>query len=116
MGIVQTTIDARKAWQSGVSAPVMSAAQDEHAWREICNAMKAFQDDGSSPKLIVLPELSLPRTRLADFERLVAALNVIAVTGIDYTLDRPSRVARNEGIVLCRRDSANSDPRASVRE
>jgi len=100
VGIVQTIVDAAKAWGSAVGPPAMSPAEDEYAWQEISKAMRAFQDGAQRPKLILLPELSLPRTRLDDFEHLVAALNVIAVVGADYRLNRKERIVRNEGIVF----------------
>src|SRR5271157_5533185 len=90
VGVVQITVDASKAWKEGANTPAMSAAEDEHAWQEIAKAMRAFQENGVRPQLILLPELSLPRTRLADFERLVASLNVIAVAGVDYRLEHTS--------------------------
>jgi predicted amidohydrolase len=100
VGIVQTTLDAGQAWQPDAGQPKMSAAQDEYVWLEICRAMRSFQDGGLRPQLAVFPELSLPRTRLADFERLVAALNVIAFVGADYRLDYQARIAQNQGIVF----------------
>jgi predicted amidohydrolase len=100
VGIVQTTIDAPRAWNAQTSSPAMSVAEDEHVWQEISKAMRAFQDGGMRPQLVILPELSLPRTRLADFEHLVAALNVIAVVGVDYRLNRKAFRARNEGVVF----------------
>jgi len=110
VGVIQTTIDASKAWEKGAQTPAMSAAEDEYAWQEIVKAMRSFQDDGVRPQLILLPELSLPRTRLDDFERLVASLNVIAVVGVDYRLDRGSCSARNEGIVFVPRGFFRARP------
>lgn len=110
VGVIQTTVDASRAWKEGAQTPAISAAEDEYAWQEIVKAMRAFQDDGVKPQLIVLPELSLPRTRLDDFERLVASLNVIAVAGIDYRLDIGSRTARNEGIVFVPRGFFRARP------
>ena len=100
VGIVQTTVNAELAWPRSGTTPKMSNAQDAHVWQEICKAMRAFKDGDIAPKLVVLPELSLPRTRLADFERLVCALNAIAFVGADYRLDRANRQVRNEGIVF----------------
>jgi len=100
VGIVQTTINAELAWSKGASRPCMSTAQDAHAWQEICKAMRTLQDGDLAPKIVVFPELSLPRTRLADFERLVCALNVIAFVGADYHLNRSARQAKNEGLVF----------------
>jgi predicted amidohydrolase len=50
--------------------------------------------------MVVFPELSLPRTRLDEFEHLVGALNVIAFVGADYLLDYETKTARNQGIVF----------------
>lgn len=88
----------------------MSATADEYAWQEILKGMRAFRDDGVKPQLILMPELSLPRTRLDDFEHLVANLNVIAVVGVDYRLDRRSHRARNEGIVFVPRGFFRARP------
>ena len=100
VGVVQTTVDAAQAWKGGKNPPRMSPAQDEHAWQEIRKAFRSFQDSEPSPRLILLPELSLPRTRLDDLERLAGALNVITVAGADYRLDDSGRIARNQGIIF----------------
>ncbi|MDZ4808986.1 MAG: carbon-nitrogen hydrolase family protein [Bacteroidota bacterium] len=100
VGIIQTTIDAKKAWLPGNNLPKISPAQDAHAWQEIRKAMRSFKDGGMNPKLIIIPELSLPRTRLDDFERLVGALKAIAVVGVDYSLDYLKMSASNQGIVF----------------
>lgn len=110
VGVIQTTVDASRAWKEGALTPAMSAEVDEYAWQEIVKAMRAFQEDGVRPQLVVLPELSLPRTRLDDFERLVASLNVIAVVGVDYRLGHVSRSARNEGIVFVPRGFFQARP------
>ncbi len=100
VGIIQTTVNAELAWPMTARKPQMSSAQDAHAWQEICKAMRALKDGDVAPRIVVLPELSLPRTRLADFEKLVCALNVIAFVGVDYRLGHTKREARNEGIVF----------------
>jgi predicted amidohydrolase len=100
VGIIQTTVNAELAWPKSATKPRMSSAQDAHAWQEICKAMRALKDGDVAPKIVILPELSLPRTRLADFERLVCALNVIAFVGVDYRLNHTTRQARNEGLVF----------------
>ncbi len=100
VGVVQTTLDAKQAWHSDSAIPRISPSQDSHVWLEICRAMRSFVDGGEKPKIVLLPELSLPRTRLDDFERLVASLNVMAFVGVDYQLDHTGYRARNEGIVF----------------
>ena len=100
VGIIQTTVNAELAWPRTGAKPQMTSAQDAHAWQEICKAMRALKDGDVAPKVVVLPELSLPRTRLNDFERLVGSLNVIAFVGVDYRLDRGAKRAWNEGVVF----------------
>lgn len=100
VGLVQTTIDASKAWPKSSSLPRMSIQQDIHAWCEICKAMRSFQDGERRPEVVLFPELSIPVTRVNDFERLVADLNVIAVVGVDYSVDKVRRVVKNEGVVF----------------
>jgi predicted amidohydrolase len=100
VGIIQTTVNAELAWPKSATKPRMSSAQDAHAWQEICKAMRALKDGDVAPKIVILPELSLPRTRLVDFEKLVCALNVIAFVGVDYRLNPTTSQARNEGLVF----------------
>jgi len=100
VGIVQTTIDYGQAWPSTAAHPKMSRVQDDHVWVEICKAMRAFQDDATKPRFVIFPELSIPRTRLDNFQHLVSALNVIAVVGADYHLEYKEKRARNQGIVF----------------
>jgi hypothetical protein len=61
-------------------------------------------------ELEALPELSVPRTRLGDFERLVGALKAITFAGVDYKLDQGARRARNEGIVFIPRGFGQNRP------
>jgi len=113
VGIVQTTIDATKAWRESALYPAISALEDEHVWVEISRAMRVFQDSPMRPRVLLLPELSLPRTRLDDFEHLVAALNVIAITGLDYKLNPSSCRVRNEGMIFVPRNFFQSYPSKS---
>lgn len=110
VGVVQTTIDGAKAWTKGAASPQMSLSQDVHVWHEICKAMRAFQDGDQKPKVILFPELSIPSTRLDDFERLVSALNVIAFVGVDYKINYKDGNVKNEGIVFIPNGFWNSKP------
>ena len=111
VGVIQTTIDSRRAWPPG-AFPTISDEQDEHAWKQTCKALRSFYDYEKElrPRLIVFPELSLPRTRIEAFEHLVAALNVIAVTGVDYKVDHITKTARNEGLVFVPSGFYRSNP------
>jgi len=110
IGVVQTTLDAQYAWLSTAHSPRISRSQDELVWKETRRAFRSFQDGDRRPRIVLLPELALPRTRLDDFERLVTALNVIAITGVDYRLNRNQHQARNEGIVFIPKAFFSSRP------
>lgn len=100
LGVIQTTLDSKVAWNSASGEPRISAAEDNRAWHEIRRAMRALADHDEQPRIILLPELALPRTRLDDFERLVCSMNVLAIVGVDYRLDHRAKSAKNEGLVL----------------
>ena len=102
IGIIQTTLDSVAAWSKS-PIPKISIPEDNRAWHEIRRSMRALADHDEQPKIVLLPELALPRTRLEDFERLVCSMNVIAIVGVDYRLN-PGNVARNEGLVLVPRN------------
>jgi predicted amidohydrolase len=110
IGLIQTTLDATRAWRGDAFSPTISEEEDNHVWQEISKAMRAFQDGDAAPRIVLLPELSLPRTRLDEFEHLVAALNVIAVVGVDYRIDEGKHHARNEGMVFVPRNFFRSQP------
>lgn len=100
VGIIQTTVNATLAWPESANKPKMSHGQDDHAWQEICKGMRALKDGDVAPKVVVLPELSLPRTRLEDFEKLVCTLNALVFVGVDYRLNSKMKCAHNEGLVF----------------
>lgn len=100
IGIVQTTVDASQAWGKGPTCPQMSETQDERVWAEIRKAFRALADSGDRLDAVLFPELSLPRTRISEFEHLVGSLNAMTIAGVDYRLDYSAMRAWNEGIVF----------------
>lgn len=104
LGIIQTTLNYEAAWNPSSGEPKISAAEDSRAWHEIRRAMRALADHDDQPRIILLPELALPRTRLDEFERLVCSMNTLAVVGVDYRLDHQKKSAKNEGLVLIPRN------------
>jgi predicted amidohydrolase len=102
VGVIQTTMKP-EAWKGG-NLPRISVAEDNRAWHEIRRAMKSFADHDEQPKVVLLPELALPRTRIDDFERILCSMNVLGIVGVDYRLNHQTNVARNEGVVLVPRN------------
>ena len=104
LGIIQTTLDEKKAWSANLGEPKISLSEDKLAWHEIRRALRALNDHGEKPDIIILPELAIPRTRLEDFERIFCSMNVMAIAGVDYRLNRRERTLQNEGLVLVPRN------------
>ncbi len=104
LGVIQTTLNADRAWISASGTPKISATEDNRAWHEIRRAMRALADHDDQPRIILLPELALPRTRLDDFEQLVCSMNSIAIVGVDYRLNHLTKSAKNEGLVIVPRN------------
>lgn len=104
LGVIQTTLDSAVAWNASSGSPRISASEDGRAWHEIRRAMRALADHDDQPRIILLPELALPRTRLDDFERLVCSMNALTIIGVDYRLDHRTKSAKNEGLVLVPRN------------
>lgn len=103
IGVIQTTLDEKLAWGSSAE-PRICASEDNRAWHEIRRAMRALANHDEQPRIVLLPELALPRTRLSDFERMVCAMNSIAIVGADYRLDHTNHSAKNEGVVMVPRN------------
>ncbi|MGA1826268.1 MAG: carbon-nitrogen hydrolase family protein [bacterium] len=102
VGVIQTTLDRKLAWPKDANAnsPKMSSSQDEHVWLELCKAIRTFQDGDLKPHIILMPELSLPRTRLTEFSHMVGALNVIAIAGAGYKINKKFNTVKNQGIIF----------------
>jgi predicted amidohydrolase len=100
VGIIQTTLNARLAWEKGARLPQISSAQDDHIWQELCKAMRSFQDNSLQPRLIVAPELTLPRTRVQEFTHLVGSLNAITIVGLDYNYNWRRKTVKNQGHLI----------------
>lgn len=104
LGVIQTTLDSKLAWSTASGVPKISAIEDSRAWHEIRRAMRTLADHDDQPRIILLPELALPRTRLDDFEKIVCSMNAIAIVGVDYRLNHLKKSAKNEGLVIVPRN------------
>ncbi|WP_269631217.1 carbon-nitrogen hydrolase family protein [Pelomonas sp. BJYL3] len=104
LGVIQTTLNSKLAWSAASGEPKIAAGEDNRAWHEIRRAMRALADHDDQPRIVLLPELALPRTRLDDFEQLVCSMNAIAIVGVDYRLDHVKKSAKNEGLVIVPRN------------
>lgn len=101
VGIIQTTVDAKLAWRSGIG-PLFTMARpfQERSWNQIREAVRTFCGGERKPDLILLPELAVPRSRLRDLKKLGQSANAVIIAGCDYAVDKKRKTVRNEAIVL----------------
>lgn len=97
VGLIQTSLDGKSAWQNG---PPMAPLEQTLAWEEIQRCLRAFRSCEPRPHLVLIPELSVPRSHLTDLRRAAGALGSVVVAGVDYRLDIPNREAFNEAVVF----------------
>ncbi len=97
IGLIQTNINYSLAWFNG---PRMSNCVQQKVWLEIQNSFRSFKNSEEKPKIIVLPELSVPICRIADMKRFCAGTSSILIYGCDYNLDYDQRQVRNQIKIL----------------
>lgn len=99
VGLIQTSLDARVAWGAGLP---MTACEQALAWSEIRRGFRTLGDDDTSPHMILIPELSVPRDRIADLRRMACRSGSVVIAGVDYKREfsATARFASNEGIVI----------------
>lgn len=97
VGLIQTTLDARRAWRSG---PPMDEAEERHAWAEIQVAFRSLSSAEPKPRIILVPELAIPRGHLVGLKRFSEAMGAVVIGGLDYRLFRDRKVVENEAVVI----------------
>jgi hypothetical protein len=107
VGLIQTTLDAAVAWEN---KPVMSSEEQTRAWTEISHTIRSMGGASAKPNIILLPELSLPRGRIADLKRVACRIGAVIIAGLDYKRDREQKAVRNELAVIVPRNWPRQEP------
>lgn len=97
VGLIQTDVDFEAAW-GGASR--MSAAEAGNSWGEIKRGFRSFIDEKGLPNIVLIPELSVPRDRVADLRRYARRLNAVVIAGLDYRIDRRNKILTNQAVVI----------------
>jgi len=97
IGLVQTTTNAQIAWQD---YPKMTAAESDHAWREIRQGFHILSEMNVPPQFIILPELAVPLCFRSRLLALCRDIGSIVIAGMDYTLDHGNSIIGNQALVI----------------
>lgn len=97
IGLIQTTVDDRIAWPVSNCFKMSNIAQDK-AWNEIKKGFKRLETSKEKPKIIILPELTLPTSKQIKLINLAKSAKAVIIAGLDFVINN-NRV-RNEAVVL----------------
>jgi len=102
VGIIQTDLDANVAWANASKGIFeMNDYEAERSWSQIKSAFIQMREALTVPDIIVLPELSIPKTYVNRLRQFARSMGSIVVAGIDYeTTFTPNRTVKNSAIVL----------------
>jgi predicted amidohydrolase len=78
----------------------MIVDEQEVAWEDIRWAFRSFAASDPKPKIVLLPELALPRGRIESLRKIAASLGMIVIAGLDYKTDHARKIVWNEAMVM----------------
>lgn len=83
IGFIQTVVEYQVAWNK--DKPIkMSKESEEQVWSEIKKGFVDLLNGYERPKLIVIPELSVPHGYEYDLRKLSASSGAIVIAGLDF--------------------------------
>jgi predicted amidohydrolase len=97
IGLVQTSFDANEGYKKGFP---MSSSEQNRAWKEIKSSFRSIGIGPERPKIIVFPELALPKPYIWEFIKLCGQFGSVGISGIDYEIDKIEKNVRNRSIVV----------------
>ncbi|WP_290810557.1 hypothetical protein [Ferrovibrio sp.] len=100
VGVIQTSLDHEAAW---IGKPRMEVIEEEHAITEIRRFTSALRQDGSSPDIVLLPELSVPRGFIPRLRSMSRAMEAIVIAGVDYREiidEKGQKAVCNEAVIF----------------
>lgn len=111
VGLVQPNINLHKDehWDPyGQRLQMCEDFAELHAWPAVWQGLRAVRagmriaarsnEDSSPPAVVVIPELTVPRRRVAHLKRFAQRENIIIIAGVEYRSE--NRWVRNEAVVV----------------
>jgi predicted amidohydrolase len=117
VGVIQTTVDNVAAW---VAEPGLGMAkvEEERAVAEIQQHLAALNIETPTPKIILLPEVSVPLGYVNRLRRMAATMNAIIVAGLDFeevASSTPPAVRNRAAVIIPNRWDSPRSSTATVR-
>jgi hypothetical protein len=69
--------------------PGRNANIEWRVWQELRLALRGLQDESAAfpPKIVLIPELSVPETRVHELKQMASSLKAVLMCGVDYKRD-----------------------------
>lgn len=101
VGVIQTTVDNIAAWMAEPGLN-MAKIEEERAVAEIQQHLAALNIETPAPKIILLPEVSVPLGYVDRLRRMAATMNAIIIAGLDFeeVASSTPRAVRNRAAVI----------------
>ena len=99
VALVQTQVP-KEAWSR---FPGKNANIEWRVWEELRLALRGLQDESSSSKIILIPELSVPESRVHDLKQMASSLKAVLMCGVDYKRDfktKPKHVKNRACVIV----------------
>lgn len=99
IGLIQPNIDREVAWKEAVNGNFdMDIFEQLASWEQIREGFHYLAEFTPVPKIVLIPELTLPKNRVYDLDKLARKVDVVVIAGLDY-LQYKNRL-KNSGIVI----------------
>lgn len=100
IGIIQTNLDCDTAWhQDGVLRKSINEMESRWVLEEIRKGFSEFYNQGlHTPRVVVIPELSIPWSGLKKVERFARVIDAVVVGGCDFKIVGDE--VRNQGVLI----------------
>lgn len=100
LGLIQTTVDCHTAWSNhGKLQRAMTPYAEQMVMDEIRKAFKQFADSQNAPRIILIPEYSLPCGGVKLVREYAKAISAVVIGGMDLTVQKDDQ-AYNKGTIF----------------
>lgn len=100
IGLIQPVIDPILAWGKNPYQLNIDKLLAEVVWAQIKSGLKSMVADPNRPDIILIPELHLPVSKIADMKRFSKKYNIMLISGVDFQRNpKHENKIRNRGII-----------------
>jgi hypothetical protein len=97
IGLIQTTLNPDISWSDNLR---ITEDEEQRVWKEIKKGFRELKNHSSQPKIVILPELTIPRGYEDDVKKIAKKMGVIIIAGLDFIIDDDTKIAENKALIV----------------